>query len=98
MAWPPLSGLPHPSTDQIPLVSQLGGTQGHLYTNLHPFPFFFFFSWLCWAFVAAQAFSLVVTSGVCSLVVVRGLLIVLASLAAERRLQVRGLQQLWLTV
>ena len=43
LAWPPLSGLPHPSTDQIPLVSQLGGTQGHLCTNLHSFPCFFFF-------------------------------------------------------
>ena len=43
LAWPPLSGLSHPSTDQIPLVSQLGGIQGHLCTNLHPFPFFFLF-------------------------------------------------------
>ena len=57
--------------------------------------FFFFFSFfrilftyffLCWVFIAAQAFSLVVASRGYSLVAMRGL-IVEASLVAEHRLQ-----------
>ena len=57
--------------------------------------FFFFFSFfrilftfffLCWVFIAAQAFSLVVASRGYSLVVIRGL-IMEASLVAEHRLQ-----------
>ena len=42
--------------------------------------------WLCWVFVAAQALSLVVASGGCSLAGVCWLLIAVASLVAERRL------------
>ena len=65
------------------------------------FDFFFFFFycgsffcnlfiWLCWVFVAAWAFSLVVASrghSPLSLVMVRGLLIAVASLVAEHWLQ-----------
>ena len=43
--------------------------------------------WLCWVFVAAQAFCLAVVSRHNSLVVVHGFLIVVASLVAEHRLQ-----------
>ena len=48
-------------------------------------PLIYFF-WLCWVFVAVRSLSLVAVSGV------GGLLIVVASLLAEHRLQVRGLQ------
>ena len=55
--------------------------------------FFFFFFWLCGVFTAVWAFfSLVVASGSCSQVAVCRLLTAVASLVAERRLQV--LQQL----
>ena len=47
-------------------------------------PFFYF--WLCWVFLAAHGLSLVVESRGCSLVVVRGLLIAVASLVAEHGL------------
>ena len=46
---------------------------------------FVYFS-LCWVFIAAQAFSLVVASGDHSLVVVNGLLIAVSSLVMEHRL------------
>ena len=54
-----------------------------------------FFFWLRWVFVAARRlFSSCGEQGLL-LVVVCGLLIAVASLVAEHRLQVRGLQQLW---
>ena len=43
---------------------------------------YLFICWLCWAFIASRAFSLVATRGGYSAVVVRGLLIVVASLVA----------------
>ena len=46
---------------------------------------FFFFFWLHWVFVAVRVLSLVVASGGYS-IVVRGLLIVVASLVAEHKL------------
>ena len=46
----------------------------------------FIYFWLCWVFVAVQAFSLVAVSGGYSLVAVCGLLVVVASLVAEHRL------------
>ena len=55
-------------------------------------PFFYF--WLCWVFLAAHGLSLVVESRGCSLVVVRGLLIAVASLVAEHGLQACRLQKL----
>ena len=42
--------------------------------------------WLHWVFVTARGFSLVAVSGVYPLVVLHGLLIGMASLAAERGL------------
>ena len=48
---------------------------------------FLIFIWLHWVFVAACGLSLVVGSGGCSLGVVRRLLIAVASLGAEHRLQ-----------
>ena len=46
----------------------------------------FIYFWLCWAFLDAWSFSLVVASGGYSLAAVRGLLIATASLVAEHRL------------
>ena len=43
---------------------------------------YLFICWLCWAFIASRAFSLVATRGGYSAVVVRGLLTVVASLVA----------------
>ena len=43
--------------------------------------------WLCWVFVAAQAFCLAAVSRLNSLVVVHGFLTVVASPVAEHRLQ-----------
>lgn len=56
-------------------------------------PYIFLFlrfscSWLCWVFFAAHRLSLVVAGGGSSLMVA-------ASLDAEHRLYVSGLQQLW---
>ena len=48
--------------------------------------FFFFFEWLSWVFIAAQAFLCSWRVGGYTLVVVRRLLIAVASLAAEHRL------------
>ena len=48
--------------------------------------------WLCWVLVAAWGLSLVAVSGSCSLAVVCGLLITVASLAAEHSSRVWGLQ------
>ena len=56
------------------------------------FFFFFFFFWLCWVFVAVRRLSLVVASAGLLFVVVRGLLIAVASLFAEHRLYVLRLQ------
>ena len=53
--------------------------------------FFFFFFWLHWVFVAVRGLSLVAASGGYS-VVVRGLLIAVASLVMEHGLWVHGLQ------
>ena len=47
--------------------------------------------WLCWIFIAAQAFSLVAASGSYSLVAAYSLLIVVAALVAEHRLQAQRL-------
>ena len=54
-----------------------------------------FYFWLWWAFVAARRLSLVVAGGGYS-VAARRLLAALASLVAELRIQVCGLQYLWL--
>ena len=54
-------------------------------------PFYF---WLCWVFVAAQAFSLVVASRGYSLAAVRGFLTVVGSLVAGTGSRVQGLQEL----
>ena len=48
--------------------------------------------WLCWVFIAVCGFSLVAVSGDYCLVVVLGILIAVASLAVEHRLQACGLQ------
>ena len=56
--------------------------------------YLFMYYWLHQIFVALCGLSLVRASGGCSLVVVRGLLIVVAALAAEHRLEACGLQQL----
>ena len=45
-----------------------------------------FIYWLHWVFIAAHGISIVVESGSCSLVVVHGLLISVASLVEEHRL------------
>ena len=50
----------------------------------------------CWIFIAALRFSLVASSGSYSPVVLRGLLIVMAFLVAEHRLEGCGFQQLQL--
>ena len=47
---------------------------------------FFIYFWLHWVFVAARRLSLVAVSGGLLFIVVRGLLIVVASLAAEHGL------------
>ena len=63
-------------------------SQCYLITPLKYFVFILFlYFWLCWVFVAEWGLSLVVTSGGSSLVAVHGLLIVVASLAMEWRLQ-----------
>ena len=46
----------------------------------------FIYFWLCWVFVAVQAFSLVAARWGCSLVAASGLLIAVASLVTEPRL------------
>lgn len=55
------------------------------------FIFILFLLWgglcLCWVFVAAHGFSLVVAGGGCSLVGVPGLLAAVPSLTVEHRLQ-----------
>ena len=62
----------------------------------HPISFLFFLKklinfWLRWVFVAARGLSLVAASGGLLSIVVRGLLIAVASLVAEHGLQVCGL-------
>ena len=49
--------------------------------------FLFISFWLHWVFIVAHRLSLVAASGGYSLVVVHGLLIAVASLVAEHRLQ-----------
>ena len=56
-------------------------------TNFFFFLNFFFNFWLPWVFIAARGLSLVAAS-----VAVRRLLIAVASLAAEHRIQEHGLQ------
>ena len=46
----------------------------------------FIYLWLCWVFVAARGLSLVAVSGGWLFVVLRRLLIAVASLVAEHRL------------
>ena len=46
----------------------------------------FIYFCLCWIFIAAEAFSVVMESGGCSLVVVLGLLLAVASLVGEHGL------------
>ena len=55
-------------------------------TSLFIFFFLFFYFWLRWVFVAACGLSLVAVSGGLLFVEVHGLLIVVASLAAEHKL------------
>ena len=55
-----------------------------LFSFLNKYLFVYF--WLCWVFIAEQAFSLVVASGDHSIVVVNGLLIAVSSLVMEHRL------------
>ena len=43
----------------------------------------FIYSWLCWVFIAVRAFSLIAESRGYSLVAVRGLRVVVASLVAD---------------
>ena len=50
--------------------------------------------WLCWVFVAAQAFCLAAVSRLNSLVVVHGFLTVVASPVAEHRLMGDGITNL----
>ena len=57
----------------------------HLFFNKNICIFKFYFC-LCWVFIAALRFSMVVVSGSYSLVTVRGLLIAVASPVAEYRL------------
>ena len=51
----------------------------------------FIYFWLHWVFVALHGLSLVAASGCDSLVAVCGLLIVVTSFIAERRLEALGL-------
>ena len=60
---------------------QSTGVKHDLVTNTYTVLFIY---WLHWVFVAARGISIVAESGGCSLVVVLGLLIVVASLVAER--------------
>ena len=60
--------------------------------------FLFIYLWLSWVFIAACRLSLVAASGGCSLVSENVLLIMVAFLVVEHRLQSQGLQQLGLTV
>ena len=46
----------------------------------------FIYFCLCWIFIAAEAFSVVMETGGCSLVVVLGLLLAVASLVGEHGL------------
>ena len=55
---------------------------------------FIFIFWLCWILVAVCGLSLVAQSKGCSLVVVHGHLIAVASLVAQHRLWTHGFQQL----
>ena len=57
---------------------------------------YLFIYWLFWVFTAAHRLSLVADWGL-FFIVVHGLLIVVASLVAEHRLQRHRLQQLWST-
>ena len=57
-------------------------------------PFIYF--WLCWVFIAARGFSLLVLGGGCSLVPVCGLLMAVASFFVAHRLYVSRLQSLQL--
>ena len=66
---------------------------------LGPSSFFFkcIYFWLCWVFVAAYRLFLIGVSRGYFLVAVHGLLIAVASLAAEHGLQVSQVQQSWCT-
>ena len=58
---------------------------------LKNFMYVFIYFWLCWVFAAVRAFSSCGERGLL-LVAVRGLLIAVASLVVEHRLQADGLQ------
>ena len=53
-----------------------------MYTLLYLFIYF----WLCWVFLVACGLSLVAESGVCSPVVIQGLLVAVASLVTGHSL------------
>ena len=61
------------------------------------FIYLFIYLWLSWVFVAAHGLFSSCGEWGLLLVAVRGLLIAVASLVAEHRLQACGLQYLWLT-
>ena len=61
----------------------LGGRDGASFLKLNLFIYF----WLCWVFIAVHRLSLAAVNAGYSLVVVFGLLIAVASLVAEHRLQ-----------
>ena len=66
----------------------------HLLMDIEAFLalFVYLILWLWWVFVAACGLSLVVVSGGCCLVAVRGLLIAVASFVVEHRLKAFGLE------
>ena len=63
-----------------------GKTSPYKFLLDHLFLNYFFIFWLCWVFVAAQAFSSCGKQGLLSLAAVHGLLIAMACLVAEHRL------------
>ena len=76
--------LPVPKSCLIP-SEQIFYTHTHTHTHTHIYFTYLFNFWLCWVFIAARRLSLVAVSGGYSLVALRGLLIVVASLIAQHR-------------
>ena len=72
--------LLHPCDGSMVFGGRLGGRVLDIYIYILNF------YWLCWVFVAAHGFSLVLASGGYSLVVACRLLTVVASLVAKHRL------------
>ena len=60
-------------------------TEQEIFIYFKIFIYLFTYFWLCWVFVAARGLSLVVSGGLL-FIVVRGLLIAVASLVAEHGL------------